>query len=90
MEGRFYSNGLEVKTRKVYRHFKGQHYYVCDIATHSETDEQLVVYRALYGEQRLFVRPISMFFDEVDRTKYPDVEEGTRRFTEVTNEENKF
>ena len=44
-----------------YRHYKGNNYQVIDIATHSETLEQLVVYRPLYGEGKLWVRPRVMF-----------------------------
>ncbi len=49
----------------VYRHYKGKHYEVIGLAIHSETEEELVVYRALYGEYRLFVRPKEMFQEEV-------------------------
>jgi hypothetical protein len=48
-----------------YRHFKGGMYTVVGIATHSETGEQLVVYRALHGEGTLWVRPLSMFVENV-------------------------
>lgn len=48
-----------------YRHYKGNEYEVLGIARHSETLEQLVVYRALYGEQGLWVRPVSMFLEEI-------------------------
>ena len=50
-----------------YRHFKGGEYEVIGIARHSETDEPMVVYRALYGEGDLWVRPESMFLDMVER-----------------------
>ena len=50
-----------------YRHFKGGEYEVCGTATHSETGEQLVVYRALYGERGLWVRPVAMFLETVER-----------------------
>lgn len=50
-----------------YRHFKGNEYQVLFVATHSETLEPYVVYRALYGEQGLWVRPLSMFTENVDR-----------------------
>lgn len=49
-----------------YRHYKGNHYQVIDVARHSETGEELVVYRALYGERGLWVRPLSMFIETVD------------------------
>ena len=49
-----------------YRHYKGGEYQVLDIATHSETEEKLVVYKPLYGEQNMWVRPIEMFLEKVD------------------------
>lgn len=45
----------------IYEHYKGQHYQVLGIARHSETLEALVVYQALYGERSLWVRPVSLF-----------------------------
>jgi len=50
-----------------YRHFKGNFYEVLGVATHSETREQLVVYRPLYGDGGLFVRPLAMFLETVER-----------------------
>jgi cyclomaltodextrinase len=50
-----------------YRHFKGNEYEVIDIAKHSETLEEMVVYRALYGEHGLWVRPLKMFTEVVER-----------------------
>lgn len=49
-----------------YRHYKGNEYQVIDLAVHSETEEKLVVYRPLYGEQALWVRPLDMFTEMVD------------------------
>ncbi len=51
----------------IYQHFKGQRYEVLGTARHSETEEVLVVYRPLYGEGRLWVRPLAMFTDNVER-----------------------
>lgn len=48
-----------------YRHYKGRDYEVIGIATHSETKEQLVVYRCLYGDYNLWVRPLDMFTESV-------------------------
>lgn len=53
-----------------YRHFKGAEYDVIGIARHSETEEEHVVYRALYGERGLWVRPVSMWSEEIDRDGY--------------------
>lgn len=60
---------MEIKPGK-YRHFKGNHYEVIGIAHHSETMEELVVYRALYGEGGLWVRPAAMWTETVDRDGY--------------------
>ena len=51
----------------IYKHFKGQFYAVDNIAKHSETDEFYVVYRALYGERELWVRPLAMFDETIER-----------------------
>ena len=61
-----------------YRHFKGKLYKVLDIATHTETNEQLVIYRACYDEHKVYARPIEMFTSKVDRDKYPDSEQEYR------------
>lgn len=50
-----------------YRHFKGKEYEVLYIATHSETCEEMVVYRALYGERGVWVRPASMWNEVIER-----------------------
>ncbi|MDP2079004.1 MAG: DUF1653 domain-containing protein [Sulfuricurvum sp.] len=57
----------------IYVHYKGREYEVIDIATHSETEEKMVVYKALYGERGMWVRPLSMF----DET----MSDGRKRFT---------
>lgn len=54
-----------------YRHYKGNHYDVIDCVRHSETEEWLVLYRALYGERGLWVRPLAMFTDTVDTPAGP-------------------
>lgn len=50
-----------------YRHFKGKEYEVLGVARHSETQEELVVYRALYGDFSLWVRPVNMWNEAVER-----------------------
>ena len=60
---------MEIKPGK-YRHFKGKEYEVLGVASHSETLEPMVVYRALYGEGGLWVRPLSMWNENVDREGY--------------------
>ncbi|MGM0768270.1 MAG: DUF1653 domain-containing protein [Pseudomonadota bacterium] len=49
-----------------YRHYKGKDYQVIEVARHSETEEKLVVYRCLYGDHSLWVRPLAMFQETVD------------------------
>lgn len=68
----------EVKINGIYKHFKGDHYLVVDIANHSETKEKYVVYRRLYGDGSLWIRPMDMFLSEVDHEKYPNVEQKYR------------
>ena len=48
-----------------YRHYKGHEYAVLGVARHSETEEEYVVYRALYGDGRLWIRPAAMFLETV-------------------------
>ena len=66
----------------IVRHFKGNLYQVLYFARDSETREDVVVYRALYGERGVWVRPKAMFLSEVDRQKYPDAAQ-TYRFERV-------
>lgn len=62
----------------IVRHFKGNRYEILYFAKSSETQEDLVVYRALYGERGVWVRPKEMFFSPVDRAKYPDAAQTYR------------
>lgn len=54
----------------IYKHFKGNEYEVLGVAKHSETLEEVVVYRALYGDRDLWTRPVAMFEDEIEREDY--------------------
>ena len=68
----------ELNIHGIYKHFKGDYYIVEDIAKDSETKEEMVVYRSLYEDGGLWVRPKEMFLSEVDYKKYPDVKQKYR------------
>ena len=68
----------EIQLGRVYRHFKGDHYLVEAVAKDSETGEPYVVYRKLYGDGGLWLRPLAMFLSKIDREKYPDAQQEYR------------
>ncbi len=72
----------KLKVHGVYKHFKGKYYIVEGIAKHSEDLSDYVVYRQLYDNGELYIRPLEMFLSEVDKGKYPDVKQKWR-FEEV-------
>lgn len=69
---------MEIKINGVYKHFKGDFYLVENIAIHSETKEKYVVYRGLYGNGELYIRPLDMFLSKVDKIKYPKANQEYR------------
>ena len=69
---------MELIIKGIYKHFKGKYYIVEDVALDSETLEEVVVYRQLYGEHKLFVRNKEMFLSKVDKEKYPCVTQEYR------------
>ena len=68
----------EIRLNGIYKHFKGKYYLVIDVAFDSETKEKMVVYRRLYDDMSLWVRPLDMFLSEVDHVKYPNVTQKYR------------
>lgn len=66
------------RPQEIYRHFKGNLYQIRCLARNSETMEWMVVYQAMYDTFEIYVRPLSMFMDEVDRNKYPDCKQRFR------------
>jgi len=63
---------------EVYKHFKGNMYQILTLATDSEDGSSKVVYQAMYGDYKVYVRDLAMFMSETDRSKYPDCEQKYR------------
>lgn len=68
----------ELKIHGIYKHFKGGYFLVEDVALDSETQEKMVIYRHLYGDCSLWVRPLKMFLEKLDKNKYPNANQEYR------------
>ena len=64
---------MEIQKDRVYRHFKGDYYIVLDFAINNEDDQKYVIYKALYGDGQLYIRPYEDFASLVNREKYPHI-----------------
>ena len=73
----------ELEIGKVYRHFKGNYYLLLDTALHSETQEVFVVYKALYGDCKTWVRPLKMFLEKINQNKPDNITGQNYRFERV-------
>ena len=73
---------MNIEVGKKYRHFKGKEYEVIAIGKHSETLEEMVVYKALYGNGDVWIRPLEMFITKLDKEKYPNIDQEYR-FKEI-------
>lgn len=81
----------ELKINGIYKHFKGDYQLVIDIANCSKTKEKYVVYRRLYSDGSLWIRPVDMFSSEVDHQKYPNVKQKYRfELQEIESVANNF
>lgn len=68
----------KLEVNRIYKHFKGDYYIVLGTGINSETLEEYVIYRALYGEGKVYLREINNFLREVDHEKYPNVKQKYR------------
>lgn len=75
----------EIQVGEIYRHFKGNRYEIIALGMNADTRENVVIYKALYGEGRVFVRSYAGFVSEVNRKKYPDADQKYR-FERVDDE----
>lgn len=81
-----------VKIGKVYRHFKGNYYFVENVALDSETQERVVIYKAIYNREdsQIWVRREEMFLEEIDKTRKDNITGQTHRFEIVEDIEKDY
>lgn len=82
----------QVKIGKVYRHFKGNYYFIVDIALNSETQERMVIYRAIYdrNDSQIWVRREAMFLEEIDSNRKDNITGQKHRFELVEDLEKDY
>lgn len=69
-----------IESQRPYRHFKGKLYYVHNITTHTENEELLVSYQALYAPYKMYCRPLKMFLEEVEENREDNITNQKFRF----------
>ena len=69
---------MSIIKKGIYKHFKGDYYIVEDIGINSEDNKEYVIYRALYDDNKLYIRELSIFLSDVDKVKYPNVSQKKR------------
>lgn len=72
------SSNNELVIHGVYKHYKGDYYIVEDVALHSETGEELVIYRGLYNNAKLWARPKNLFLSALDPKEHPETQQKWR------------
>lgn len=75
---------MKIEKNQIYKHFKGNLYKIINLGVHTETGEEMVIYQDINNE-KIWVRPLSMFISKIDKTKYPKVKEEYR-FTLIEGE----
>lgn len=82
----------KVKIGKVYRHFKGNYYFIVDIALNSETQERMVIYKAIYNrnDSQIWIRREAMFLEEIDASRKDNITGQKHRFELVEDLEKDY